>query len=555
MARKAAPPKKIVLPPAAAVAAGPSLEQQLAAEEQRIKVYRRLIAAKKSKDDLIEFTKFTMPDPIDQDDVQLSRYVPAMHHRMIAAALQEVEAGRILRLAISVFPQSGKSELASRRFPAWYMGRNPEKNLMFGTYSQDFAEKFGNQVRSIIDKPNYRQVFPKVSLETGSKSRSQMRISEYEGSLLYLGRGGMGSGNPASLFLIDDPIKDAKEAQSATIRNDVWDWYTHVVETRCNVFSAQVLIQTRWHEDDLIGRLTDQKNQHYHPLVGKQWKVINIPAIITTEELATIMSMKIGDALWPERFPLETLAIKQALDPMAFSALYMGAPTAPEGSYFKSEQLYTYDQSQMPKTFRPYMTGDLALGEKKSNDKSCVGKWMLDEHDNLYLHPDLYWDRKSADASVEKIIDMMLSFEPMNTWWEKGQIDKAVGPFFMKRAGERKCYHAISKLPVSGDKGYRATAIRGRMQHGKVFFPKFAPWWPAAKEQLLKFTGSGDDAEDDFVDMCSLIGQALGKQLRADSPSTGNVVQMPAVGTLRWIKRQHDIESRERKRNAATGGF
>lgn len=527
-------------------------------EVELIRAQERLLKRKRaaivSRDDLIEFTRFTMPDPEDMDNVERSRYEPAMHHKIIAAALQEVEAGRIMRLAISVFPQSGKSELASRRFPAWYIGRNPYKNLMFGTYSQDFAEKFGNQVRSIMERPNYRQVFPHVRLKEGSKSRSRMEVDEHEGSLLFVGRGGMGSGNPASLFIIDDPIKDAKEAQSMTIRDDVWDWYTHVVEARCNVFSAQAIIQTRWSEDDLIGRLTDPKNPHYHPTVGAMWKVINIPAIITDEGLATIMGKKVGEALWPERFPLETLAVKQALDPVAYSALYMGKPTPPEGVFFKLSEISTYEQDEMPKNFRPYMSGDLALGDKKSNDKSCVGKWMLDEHDNLFLHPDLYWERKSADQSVERILDMMLDFVPMDTWWEKGQIDKAVGPFLLKRAAERKVYNsAITALPVAGDKGFRASAIRGRMRMGKVRFPRWAPWWPAAKEEMLKFTGSGDDAEDDFVDMCSIIGQALGKQLRADPTPQNNVVEFPKVGTMAWVKAAAKWEEQERKRRQRGG--
>jgi predicted phage terminase large subunit-like protein len=546
--------KKPVAPKVVAAPAGPTPAEQLAAAERQEKIIRRLIAAKKSHADLLEFTKFTMPDPEDLDDPQLSRYKPARHHEIIAAALQEVEAGRILRLAISVFPQSGKSELASRRFPAWYMGRNPEKNLMFGTYSQDFGEKFGAQVRSIIDRPNYRQVFPKVHLEDGSKSRSKMTIAEYGGSLLVLGRGGMGSGNPASLFVIDDPIKDAKEAQSATIRDDVWDWYTHVVEARCNVFSAQIIIQTRWHEDDLIGRLTDPNNPHYHPLVAAQWKVINIPAIIQDEELATIMGKSVGDPLWPERFPLETLAVKQALDPVAFSALYMGKPTPPDGVFFKADDLLTYGPDEMPKVYRPYMSGDLALGTSKQNDHSCVGKWMLDENDNLYLHPNLYWDRKKADESVEKIIDMMLDFQPMDTWWEKGQIDKAVGPFFYKRASERQCYHSITALPVAGDKGFRASAARGRMRMGKLLFPRHAPWWPRAKDQLLKFTGSGDDMEDDFVDMVSIIGQALGKQMKMHAPAP-NVIDFPKTGTMAWIKQADRMERRERERLAKRRGF
>jgi phage terminase large subunit-like protein len=562
VAARKKPVARATLPPKVAKAPLTPEEKAEAArlayiEEQTraLKLVRHAIAARKSRDSLIDFAKFMKPDPEDLDDVERSLYRDAVHHRIIAREVENVIAGKCLRLAISVPPQHGKSEITSRKGPAWYMGKCPTNHLMFGTYSQDFAEKFGNEVRDLIDNPRFRQVFPNVVLATGSKSRARMNIEHYGGSLLFVGRGGMGSGNPASIFIVDDPIKDDKEAQSATIRDDVWNWYVKTVEARCTKFSAQIIIQTRWHEDDLIGRLTDTSNPHYNERVAKQFRVVNLPAIINTQEAADLTGLEMGSALWPERFPLETLEIKQALDPEAFSALYMGQPTPPGGAFFKSSEIFEYGPKDIPGNTRPYMTGDLAVGTKKTNDQTCVGIWRLDELDNLYLDPNLYWERKSADASVERIIDMMMDVGPMDTWWEKGLLDKSIGPFFEKRALERKCYHGITSLPISGDKGFRAASIRGRMRMGKVFFPKFAPWWPKAKEQMLKFTGSGEDLEDDFVDMCSLIGQALGSQLKASKPSTSNNVVPIRSGTLAWVKNQSRIEAQERRRAAMKRGF
>lgn len=524
-----------------------SQAEHIAALEAQAKVVSRLIAAKKSKDSLLDFTRFTMPDPVDMDDVGKSLYQPALHHRAICELLEKVERGEILRALISMPPRGGKSELCSRRFPPWFVGRDPYRQVILATYSQEFADDFGRKSREIIDMPQYRQIFPNVSLRKGSRAADRMEL-EQGGMLAFVGAGGAVTGRGADLLLIDDPLKNREEAESLTTRNKIWDWFTSTAYTRLMPGGRIVIIMTRWHEDDIVGRIM---NPAYVPKdEANKWYVLNLPAIYdegTDQERA----------LWPERYPLEVLKSTRAfIGARDWSALYQGNPTPPEGSYFKRDMIHTYTPEQMPNKFRSYLAGDLALGTKKQHDSSCVGDWMLDENDTLFLSPGIYWDKKPADESVEKIIDMM-EFRKgtlMDTFWERGQIEKAVGPFLKKRMLERGCYTSVNALPVVGDKGIRATAIRGRMAMGKVRFPAWAPWWPRALDQLLKFTGSGDDAEDDFVDQCGLIGQALGKQLRAspDYEKQDNVIK-PL--TMKWVRWHTDQKENAEKRYKNRGGF
>lgn len=445
------------------------------------------------------------------------------------------------------------SDLASRLGLAYHIGRWPWKHILMGTYNQTFSEEFGDDVRAIINQPEYAEVFPRLKLRTGAKAKDHM-VTEDGGKVSFLGRGGSGTGRPADGMLVDDPIKDSKEAESLTVRDDTWKWFVRVMNTRCHKHSWKIVIQTRWSDDDVIGRLTDPTNPYYNEDIAKQWTYINIPALMDTEDIAKSLGKQVGDALWPERFPIKLLNNMKAMDPVGFSALYQGRPTPPEGAFYKQYQLRGYGSpNDIPKEVRYYLTGDLAVSPEIKADKSCVGIWALDREDNLWLLPDLYWDRKSSDESVEKIILFCKQYMIFEAFFEKGQLDRAIGPFLNKRMLESECYVPTTKMPVSGDKGHRSLSIRGRMAQGKVRFPTFAPWWTAAKDQLLKFTGSGNDKEDDFCDMIALIGQAMGKQIVASGPAPQqNVIK---IGTFGWVKQQSKIEEKQRRRSAALSRY
>lgn len=511
---------------------------------------KKRLAALDARDKLLSYAQYMSPDPQFPDDVTKSLYKVKQHHRLMAECLEAVARGECLRLAISIPPQHGKSQLISRLFPSWFEGKFPHKNLMLGTYNQDFANEFGDDVRNFIESPLYADIFPLTQLRKGSRAKDHM-VTTKNGKLSFLGRGGSGTGRPADGLIVDDPIKDAKEAASITIRDDVWNWFTQVANTRCHALSFQIIVQTRWHEDDLIGRLTDPKNPHYDETVAKQWLYINVPAIMDDEKVAKMLGKKIGDPLWEERFPLSLLDTARRLNPVAFSALYMGKPTPPEGAFYKQDMLLGYERHELPENLRYYGTLDLAVSPDKNSDSSVIGNWGLDENDTLWLLPDIFWEKKTADESIEAMIDFATKYGWFDAYGEKGQIDRMIRPFLEKRMQERKVFFNYQAFPVTANKGARSIAMRGRMAQGKVRFPKFATWWARAQEQILKFTGSGNDAEDDFCDMIALIGQAMSNQIAADKPAVAtNVIK---VGSLAWIKKQSEFEKKQQRAKFARG--
>jgi predicted phage terminase large subunit-like protein len=521
--------------------------------QARIAALSKLYAVTTARKSLIPFVRFMQPDPDDMENPEASRYKPAMHHNVIAEALENVLNGKCLRLILSVPPQHGKSELATRNFPAMYMGHYPWRHVIVGAYNDDFATKFGSEVREIITDPRYRAVFPNVKLRDGSKAKDLMATTE-RGDLLFRGRGASITGNPADLFIMDDPIKDAKEAESLTIRNDIWEWFTKVVFSRCHALSAIIIIMTRWHEDDIVGRLTNPRNPHYNAEEAAKWTYINIPAILDDEGLAKALGKEKGEALWPERFPLNHLESARRMNPMGFSALYMGRPTPPEGAFYKRDMLHGYDRSELDgKMFQHYIAGDLAISPEANRDKSCVGVWGIDTDGVFYLLPDLYWERRSSDQSVDRILTYVEQYKPLTFFSEKGQIDKSLRPFLEAKMRERGIWVNVDAMPVAGSKGTRSVAMRGFMASGRVRFPKFAYWWQEAEDELLKFTGSGDDTHDDFCDMIANFGQGISKTVSASrEPHKDNVVQ---IGTMRWVRHASEVEKRRLKMANSRKGF
>jgi len=510
---------------------------------------RKLQAAEAAKSSLLAFMQYIQPDPNHQDDATKSRYDIQPVHRMLAEALESVEQGKCLRLAISMPPQSGKSLLATRGFPAWYHGRNPWRSIMVGTYNQDFANDFGEDIRAIIKQEQFAQVFPDYELSAGSKSKDHL-MNSVNGKISLLGVGGSATGRSADLFIIDDPYKNKADADSLATRDAVWGFFTRVVTTRMLMTGAIVVIHTRWHEDDLIGRLTDHTNPHYDAEVAKQWTYINIPEIMDDEKVAAILGKKVGDVLWPQRRSLAMLDTARRMDPVGFSALYMGRPTPPDGTFYKSEHFHGYERAKLPKQLRFYMTGDLATSTKTSADKTAIGVWGIDAEPepNLWLMPTIIWKRSSTDTTIDELLTLAKQHGIFTAYFEKGQIDNAIGPFLQRAMREAKppMHFAIETFPTTGDKGQRSLSFRALCAAGRVKFPTFAPWWPAAKEVMLKFTGSGNDREDDFCDMCGLIGVASNTLLRGSAPpkEDSNVLG-PKPGTFAWTKWAANEERRK----------
>ncbi|MES2295219.1 MAG: terminase family protein [Pseudomonadota bacterium] len=425
------------------------------------------LAIRRARKSLLAFTEFTN-----------SLYSRAGHHERIAEKLEAVERGDIDRLMIFMPPRHGKSELASKRFPAWALGRNPRRQIIAASYNSDLANDFGRSVRNIVAEPEFTQVFPGVALAQDSQAANRFNTS-HGGSYIAAGVGTAVTGRGADIGLIDDPFKDREEADSERRRDVVWDWYRSTFYTRLMPGAAIVLIQTRWHEDDLAGRLLEHD--------ADQWEVLDLPAI-----------SRDGEALWPEWYPLETLQrIRDTIGPREWSALYQQQPQPDEGTFFQRDWLREWIDK--PEKLNLYGTSDYAVTEE-GGDYTVHRVWGVDSEGNLY-RVDGWRGQTSSDKWIEAKLDLIAKHKPLAWFGEGGVIQKAIEPMLRRRMLERKVFCRLEWLPSIHDKPTRARGFQARAAMGKV---RFEPG--ADVSEYLSFPAG---KHDDEVDVASLIGRAI----------------------------------------------
>lgn len=516
----------------------------------QLKAVNRLIRAKEAHDSLLAYAQFMTPDTADIEDATKSRYEITPQARLISEIVERAERQKLLRVAISIGPQMGKSQVISRFGPAWISGRNPYRHMILGSYNQDFANDFGTDVKHIMESPAHKQVFPEFQLASAATDHI---ITSRGGKLAFVGVGGSGSGKPADMFVVDDPYRNDEDANSATYREKVWKWFNSVVFARCHDKTAIIIVHTRWHEDDLIGRLCDPDHPERNGLyrgIEKRWTYINIPAVITDERLAKALGLELDYqtdpdiveqfgtepmcALWEGRKSLPLLAEAKQNDKVAFTKLNMGKPSPDEGDYFLKSYLLTYRPEDLPKNLRFYGASDHAVSKKQKSDSNCIGCVGIDEDDDLWVMPDLVWRKMKTDKVVEELLMQFKMHTPFLWWLEDELISKSFGPFLKKRMLEERIYTTLDPIVPSQDLELRARSIQGRMSMGKVHFPVFAPWWASAEQQLLKFPSA---SHDDFVAWLALIGLGLLKNVKPGKPKP-KVDKSVRVGSIQWILRE-----------------
>lgn len=532
--------------------------------EQKRKLLKLQHARVQARDSLLRYCQLQMPDPEDLENPDMSRYVITPQAQILARILELVEQGKKKRVAVSIGPQLGKSQIISRAFPAWCTGRDPYRNLMLGTYNQTFAEEFGSEVRTNIQNPLHQAVFPNHQLQKGALN---LLISEQGGKTAFVGVGGSGTGKPADFFIVDDPIRSDEDAQSEIYRENIWKWFNAVVFTRTHSKSGIVVVHTRWHEDDLIGRLCDpnhpERNKKYAGIADR-WEYINIPAVVEDPKLAEELGLRLerptdpriieqfGDkpmsALWPERKGLDLLAEAKQMDPRTFDALYMGRPSREDGEYFKAQWLKEYGPEDLPTDLTIYGASDHAVSIKQDRDPTVIGCVGIDKDDNIYVLPDIVWEKMETDKTVEELLLQFKMHKPQLWWMEDELISKSFGPFLHKRMLEDRVYTTIDGVRPSKDKGTRARAIQGRLAMGKVFFPRHATWWTAARRQLLAFPYASND---DFVDWLAHIGQGL---LKERGPRMAPANTNTTGSTIEWIMRNAKARAMKEQRQRALSG-
>ena len=335
-------------------------------------------------------------------------------HRTYYRVLEAFAEGRVRRLMISMPPQHGKSVGATTLLPAYLLGLDPDLRIAIASYSASLASKFNRRVQRILCSAEYGELFPDTTIKRGSKPPEYIRTADeveivgHEGSLLSVGREGSLTGNRVDCFLLDDLYKDAMEANSPLVRENCWEWYTSVVRTRMHNDSRELLVFTRWHEEDLIGMLRQREPvvelrmwEDLERVSADGWLALNFEALKTTPPSA-IDPRAAGEALWPARHDAALLHAKRALDPLRFECMYQGRPSVREGLLY-GDQFAEYDPLPREIVRRANYTDTADTGD----DYLCSMSYAVDTDGTIYV-TDLVYSREGMEVTEGLVADLLL---------------------------------------------------------------------------------------------------------------------------------------------------
>lgn len=453
-----------------------------------------LIAQELARRELIEFVEYTFPG-----------YQAGWFSRELAAELErflaDCVAGKSPRLIISAPPRHGKSELVSRRFPAWVLGRNPDLFVIAASYSATLAGRMSRDVDRIVGSSEYAEAFPDTKFPRKGLDNPEGKVSQVElrevightGSYRAAGVGEGITGSGGQVIIIDDPVKDAKEANSATVREAIWEWYTSTAYTRLEPGGGMLIVMTRWHADDLVGRLLEAMRKGE----GDTFRVVEYPAVAEKDE----KHRKVGQALDPKRYPLQRLkAIAKAVGSYVWSALYQQRPSVKGGSVFKGEW-WAYWRA-LPVIRWRAIYGDTAQKTKERNDYSVFQCWGYGADGRIYLLDQIRGKWEAPELEKHAVAFWLKHKGPDKqhiTTRKMAVEDKASGTGLIQSLKRRKGIPIVG-IPRSIDKVTRAMDGAPQIEAGNVVLPAEAEWLSDYLMEFEAFTMDDSHAFDDQVD-------------------------------------------------------
>ena len=433
-------------------------------------------------DDLIEFCKRMQPD-----------YIVGKHHRILANMLMDIERGDKDRICVNIPPRHGKSQLVSIFFPAWFLGRNPNKKVMMVSHTTDLAVDFGRKVRNLISLDDYRSIFPSVSLAVDSKSAGRWNTN-FGGEYYACGIGSALAGRGADLLLVDDPHSEQDVINgNFSVFEKACEWFTFGARTRLMPGGRVAIIQTRWHLDDLTGRVVRDMAQNER---GDQYEVVEFPAILEVEDKKTKkMTQK---PLWPEFFDLEALLrTKASMPTFQWNSQYQQQPTAEEAAIVKREWWNEWTKEEPPTCEYVIMSLDAAAERHNRADYTALTTWgvFLNEETSAYNIILLNSIKKRMEFPELKALAM----EEYNDWEPDSFIVE-------KKSSGTALYQEMRRmgLPVSeytphrgsGDKTARLNSVADIISSGLCWIPQ-TRW---AEEVIEEIAGFPFMSNDDLVD-------------------------------------------------------
>lgn len=449
-------------------------------------------------------------------------FIPAPHHLVLTRELERIVPGESYNVMFFLPPGHAKSTYGSILFPSYYLGRYPDKSIIAGSHTADFAQDIGRACRRLVVDDKYQYLMD-TCLTTDSKSAS--RFDLVNGSKYYgVGVEGSVTGRRGDVGLIDDPIKGIKDADSEVKRKDVWNWFKYDFSTRLKPGASKIVIQTRWHEDDLAGRILNSPE-------GKRWTVICLPAL--AEENDPMGRIK-GEALWPDYINLQMLNdIRDGLDRediRMWNSLYQQKPTQEEGYYYKKEWIQRINK--VPSGLNYYGASDYAITEGRGDYTVHIVIGHDPKKDDIYI-VDVWRKRTTPDEWIESFIDLAMEYKTLMWGEESGQIIKSLDSVINKEMGRHKHFVYRQQFPSLTDKPSRARSFQAYMASGRVFI-KNAEWTDTLIREMLSFPSG---THDDQVDALSIIGRMLydmmvsvrKKEHKTEYPFKNNQVILPAL--------------------------
>lgn len=433
------------------------------------------------------------------------------HLDLLDQTLMKVSSGELKRVIITMPPRHGKSERVSKKFPAWHVGRNPGDEMILASYSIDLSRGFSRIARDTLVANH--DVFG-VSVDKNKQAAEAWGIEGYRGGVNAAGVGGAITGKGARIAIIDDPVKNSEEANSEVMREKVWEWYTSTLYTRLTPDGRIIVVMTRWHEDDLVGRLLKKEAEEIKEGThkGERWTVINFPALAEEDDY---LGRSVGDPLWPE-FGFDKPRLEQIQSDVGsyvFNALYQQRPSAAGGTIFKREYFHYFREETIHniqylivgnKRYDKmkcwsFQTVDTANSEKTINDYFVVSTWYVTPEHDLLLY-DVYRTHITGPDQKPLMKEMVYRYRPKFQAIE----DKTFGTNLIQECKREGM--SIRPIKVDKDKVTRSLVIAARYEVGKVFHRQDAQWLTDYEDELLSFPRG---KHDDQVDTASIAGEVV----------------------------------------------
>jgi len=428
----------------------------------------------------------------------------ADHHALIMSVFEDIVAGRIKNAMLFLPPGSAKSSYGSVVAPTWIMGKFPNYKIILTSYGSDLARKHGRRARQIVRSKKYQNVFnTTISSDTGAVDFWALENgSEYMAGGILSGV----TGNRCDMLLIDDPVKGREEADSETIQKKTWEAYQDDLRTRLVPGGATVIIQTRWSENDLSGKILPKDYAGESGFIdcqdGRQWYVLCIPA--QCERADDPLGRAVGDYLWPEWFTPEHFEGFKA-QARTWSALFQQRPQPPQGTFLQKQWFIRYLPNELPSQLNYYLTSDHAPGGEEHNDFNCFRIWGIAPDGHIWLRAG-FRSQETIDLAIDKALLLIKQFKPFCWFPEDDNNWKAVQGFVRRYMIKQKIFCRIEPLSPHGhDKPTKALPFQAFASCGMVHIPAGIEG-DGIIDQYIRFPSG---AHDDEVDTAAIIGRVI----------------------------------------------